>query len=152
MSNNTRNNLDANNGIFRIIDLVHRSMNWDSPLGQADGLVQRISGVLNTDVWETDSAYQIQVALPAYATKADTALTVKDHVLTVKVKASAQDEDKSVKYLCQEINRRAVERRFNLPGDIDETAVKAKFVGNLLNIELPKLATAPTAVKEIAIA
>lgn len=90
---------------------------------------------MKSDIIERDDAYVIDVELPGYD-KADIHVEYENKYLTVRAerKVSQADGDKVVR------RERSVNCARNYyVGDIDETALKAKYENGVLNITLPKI-------------
>ena len=55
-------------------------------------------------------------------------------------------------YTRKEFSYNSFSRNFTLPENINEEAIKAEYKNGILVVELPKLAEAKKAVKEISVA
>ena len=102
------------------------------------------------DVRETSDSYEIDAALPAGASKANTTLKVQEDVVTVAVKFSAETTEKQPKYLMREIAQTDCQRRFEVPADGAADSIKAEFADGILRIKIAKRKTT-SADKEIVI-
>ena len=87
------------------------------------------------DLTQTDEAYVLAVDLPGL-TKTDIDLTVEDHTLTLSGERRSGHEGATTNRVERVHGRFA--RRFELPGDVDVSAVGAEFENGVLNVTIPK--------------
>ena len=103
--------------------------------------VNGFAGLPRADMKETDKDYRLHVELPGLKI-ADVQLELEGDSLIVRgVKSDDQHRD-GTNFHFTERRFGRVERRFALPRDVDADAVKADFRDGVLNVVLPKDATA----------
>jgi HSP20 family protein len=99
------------------------------------------AGLPRADLKETDKDYRLHVELPGLKVS-DVSLELDGDALVVRgVKSDDSDADTANFHITERRFGR-VERRFALPRDIDQSAVKADFRDGVLNVVLPKDAVA----------
>jgi HSP20 family protein len=102
------------------------------------------------DITEDDKAYHIAAELPGL-TEADVQLTLAGEMLMLKAekKAEATRDDANV-HICER-SFGSFQRAFQVPADVDTAAIDAKFTNGVLNIVLPKAASAKPASRTIEV-
>ena len=97
--------------------------------------------VMNTDVRETDSGYELDIDLPGFK-KDEVKLDLKDGYLTISAaKGLDRDEkDKQGRYIRQERYAGQCSRSFYVGDSIQPADVHAKFEDGILKLTLPKAA------------
>jgi len=99
------------------------------------------------DVEETDKEYLLKADLPAVK-KDDVKVDIEDGVLTLEGERKQEKEEKTRKVHRVERSYGKFVRRMTVPSDVDEQKVVADFKDGVLNVHLPKSATAkPRAFK-----
>lgn len=93
------------------------------------------------DVQETDKEYLIKADLPEIK-KDDMKIAIDDGVLSMEGERKQEKEEKNKKFHKVERIYGKFVRRMALPSDVDETKVTAEFKDGVLNVHLPKSATA----------
>ena len=96
------------------------------------------------DVTEKKDAYDLEMELPGMTDK-DVDIELKDGVLTIASKKNeehekASDKKDEVQWLIKERRSFEFARRFTLPQDIDEEAVRAEFKNGVLSVKIPRKA------------
>jgi HSP20 family protein len=97
------------------------------------------------NVAETDSAYEIEAELPGIDEK-DVEVKLADDILTISGELKEEKEDKKKDYHVMERRYGAFRRSFELPDNVAEDKIEAKFSKGVLTVTLPK--AAPSPVKE----
>jgi len=98
------------------------------------------------DVQETDKEYLIKADLPDVK-KEDVKVELLDGTLTIEGERQQEKEEKGKKFHKIEREYGKFLRRFGLPSEVDASKVQAEFKNGVLNVHLPKSATAkPTAI------
>lgn len=93
------------------------------------------------DVEETDKEYLVKADLPAIK-KDDLKIGIDHGMLTLEGERRHEKEEKGRKFHRVERAYGKFMRRLELPLDVDETKVLAEFKDGVLNVHLPKSATA----------
>jgi HSP20 family protein len=95
------------------------------------------------DVEETKDAYVVNADLPGLD-KDKIQITVRENILTIRgVRESASESrDEAGGIYAQERSYGSFSRSVELPGAVDETAIKAEYANGVLKIRLPKKAGA----------
>ena len=130
----------------RLFDDVFRGFNV-APFGASDGFFDRGIGWPNIELSETDREVKVIAELPGLEEK-DVDIRLANGMLTISGEKSTETEDKD--RLFSERHYGRFERRIPVD-DIDEENVTAAFKNGLLTVTLPKLASAKTNVRRIAI-
>ncbi|WP_407717210.1 Hsp20/alpha crystallin family protein [Eubacterium pyruvativorans] len=104
------------------------------------GFDRRQSGLMKSDVKETDNGYELMMDLPG-ATKDDVKIQLKDGVLNVEAtaKKSNEEKDENGKYLRKERFEGSCSRSFYVGDDVKEDDIKAKFENGVLTVDFPKV-------------
>jgi HSP20 family protein len=103
------------------------------------------------DVQETDTEYLIKADLPEVK-KDDVKVELLDGVLTLEGERRQEKEEKGKKFHKVERAYGSFVRRFVLPSEVDGTKVQAEFKDGVLNVHLPKTATAKPKAIEVKVA
>jgi HSP20 family protein len=103
------------------------------------------------DVQETDKEYLIKADLPEVK-KDDVKVEVHDGMLTVEGERRQEKEEKGKKFHKIEREYGKFVRRFALPVQVDADKVQAEFKDGVLNVHLPKSATAAPKAIEVKVA
>jgi HSP20 family protein len=88
------------------------------------------------DIREDEEGYRITAAVPGLKAE-DVEIQVLEDVVTLRVKAEADDEERP-EYLLREIREGNVERSFRLPAPIDPASAEATVENGMLHLHLPK--------------
>ncbi len=104
----------------------------------------------SVDISETAAAYLIKGEIPGVK-KEDVKVTLQDGVLTIQGERKMEKEEKGRKFHCIERSYGSFMRSFCVPNDADESAVKAEFKDGMLNVTLPKSATAKSKAIEVSV-
>lgn len=89
--------------------------------------------VPKTNVLKTESGFRFEMAIPGIP-KNEIDIQVEDQRLTIRHRASS---DESIKYLRKGFDFSGFERSFELPKEIDGSAIEARFDSGILVLELP---------------
>jgi HSP20 family protein len=103
------------------------------------------------DVEETDKEYRVKTDLPEVA-KSDVKVTIEDGVLTIEGERKQEKEEKNKKFHRVERSYGRFVRRLNVPSDVAQDQVAAEFANGVLNVHLPKSATAKPRNVDVKIA
>ena len=97
------------------------------------------SGLMQTDVKEKDSDYEITMNLPGFK-KEDVKGELKDGYLVVTASTSSDDreKDKKGKYIRRERYSGTCSRSFYVGDNITQEDIKAKFEDGTLKLTIPK--------------
>ena len=97
------------------------------------------SGLMQTDVKEKDSDYEITMNLPGFK-KEDVKGELKDGHLVVTASTSSDDgeKDKDGKYIRRERYSGTCSRSFYVGDNITQEDIKAKFEDGTLKLTIPK--------------
>ncbi len=103
------------------------------------------------DVQETDKEYLLKADLPDVR-KEDVKVDIREGVLSVEGERKQEKEEKGKKFHRIERSYGKFIRRLALPTDVDETKVAAEFKEGVLNVHLPKSATAKPHTIDVKVA
>lgn len=104
----------------------------------------------SVDISETDTAYLVKGEIPGVK-KGDVKVTLQDGMLTIQGERKQEKEEKGKKFHRVECSYGSFMRSFRVPGDADETKVKAEFKDGMINVTLPKSAKAKDKTKTISV-
>ena len=93
------------------------------------------------DVQETDKEYLIKADLPDVK-KEDVKVELLNGAVTIEGDRQLEKEEKGKKFHKIEREYGKFLRRFSLPTEVDASKVQAEFKNGVLNVHLPKSATA----------
>jgi HSP20 family protein len=93
------------------------------------------------DVQETDKEYLLKADLPEVK-KEDVKVCVQDGVLSVEGERRQEKEEKDKKFHRVERSFGRFVRRITVPTDVDQKNLRAEFKDGVLNVHLPKSASA----------
>ena len=94
---------------------------------------------LALDIKETDSEYRVAANLPGVA-KEDISVSVKDSVLTISAKTSAEETKESDgRVIRQERFQGKFQRSLRLSDLVDEGRIEAKYKDGVLSLVVPKV-------------
>jgi len=93
------------------------------------------------DVQETDIEYLMKADLPDVK-KDDVKIDIKDRVLTIEGERKQEKEEQGKKFHRIERSYGKFVRRLALPTDVDDQKIAADFKDGVLNVHLPKSASA----------
>ena len=90
------------------------------------------------NIKETDKAYEIEIANPGFS-KEDTEIKIEDNVLYVSMnlETETKDEDEQ-KYHVKQWKKSSYSESWNIPENVIEENITAKYVDGVLTITLPK--------------
>jgi len=115
---------------------------------RAMGLSSAGQGLITTGDWsprvdisETDNEFVIKAEIPEVK-KEDVKVTVENGVVTIQGERKQEKEEKGNKFHRVERYYGNFSRSFTLPGNVDETKIKASFKDGMLNLQIPKTAEA----------
>lgn len=104
----------------------------------------RAKNVMNTDIKESDSGYEMEIDLPGFS-KDEIAVELNDGYLTVsaakgmdKNEAESEEEAKKGNYIRRERYSGACQRSFYVGEDVKQEDIKAEFVHGVLKLQIPK--------------
>ncbi len=106
-------------------------------------------GLLNDSFWtgrkgepalnikENDANFEIELAAPGFAKK-DFKITIEDGFLNISAEKSTSEEEKEDNYTRREFSYNSFERSLQLPENIKDEEVKAKYNDGILSFKLNK--------------
>ncbi len=93
------------------------------------------------DITEDDATFKISAELPGLTEK-DIQVSVAGGTLTITGEKQQEHEEKQKNYHLTERSYGQFRRSFSLPEGVDHDKIAAEFANGVLNISMPKLATA----------
>jgi HSP20 family protein len=102
------------------------------------------------NVRETDKNFEIEVAAPGYE-KNDFKVEMDNGLLTISVEKQEEKEEKENNYTRREFGYSSFSRSFNLPQNINEEDINAKYEGGILKLTIAKKGEAGNRRKAISI-
>ena len=106
------------------------------------------SGLMTTDVKDTDKGYEVTMNMPGVK-KEDVKAELKDGYLTVSAETNTKKDEKAEdgKYIRRERYSGSCSRSFYVGEDVQQEDIKAEFKHGILNLFVPKIEAKP-AVEE----
>lgn len=110
--------------------------------------VTNTTGLMQTDVAEDETGYEVTMNLPGFA-KEDVRAELKDGYLTITASTNSSEEEKDPKgkYIRRERYSGTCSRQFYVGEKVTEEDIKAKFENGTLKLIIPKKEETP-AVEE----
>ena len=103
------------------------------------------------DIQETDKEYLIKAELPEVK-KENVKVEMLDGVLTIEGERTQEKEEKGKKFHKVERAYGKFVRQFALPTEVEAAKVQAEFKDGMLNVHLPKSASAKPKTVEVKVA
>ena len=103
------------------------------------------SGLMKTDIKETDTAYELAIDLPGVK-KEDVKAELKDGYLTVSAAKGLDEEEddkKTGRYIRRERYAGACERSFYVGEDVTQEDIKGEYKHGILKLFVPKKEAKP---------
>ena len=102
------------------------------------------SGLMTTDVKDTDKGYEVTMNMPGVK-KEDVKAELKDGYLTVSAETNTKKDEKAEdgKYIRRERYAGACQRSFYVGEDVTEQDIKAEFKHGMLKLFVPKKEAKP---------
>ena len=96
------------------------------------------TGLMQTDIKESDTEYEIIMNLPGFK-KENVKGELKDGYLVITATNAEDETDKNVKYLCRERYSGGCSRSFYVGEEITQQDIKARFENGVLTFIVPKI-------------
>ena len=111
------------------------------------------SGLMNTDIKETEKGYELAISLPGVK-KEDIKAEVKDGYLMITASANTKtdEKDKNGRYIRRERYSGSVSRNFYVGDGVSQEDIKAKFENGVLTLDVPKKEAKPAVEEKKTIA
>ncbi len=117
---------------------------FGSPLGRME------SALGQTDLSETDEAYELEVDLPGLK-RDDVAVDYSSGMLTISGERADEREDKRRGYHLTERSYGSFRRSFRVPDNVEPDRIEARFTDGVLTVRLPKSEDAQRSSRRIEI-
>lgn len=108
------------------------------PFARSAELVANGGWAPRVDVSENDAAFMIKAEIPGIK-KDDVKVSLDNGVLTIEGERRQEREQKGWRFHRMERSYGHFMRSFSLPGNVDESHLKASFHDGLLEVDIPKL-------------
>jgi HSP20 family protein len=102
------------------------------------------------NISENDQAFKLELAVPGLK-KEDFKIAIEENTLLVSAEQQQENTEKTEKYTRKEFSFTSFTRRFNLPENVDQSAISANYENGIMNIRLPKKADEKPKTREISI-
>ncbi|MBC8214476.1 MAG: Hsp20/alpha crystallin family protein [Candidatus Marinimicrobia bacterium] len=133
-----------------IVNMIDEMDRWMNQAFRRTHFSKTDSWLPPVDVKENDKNYDISLDLPGL-NKKDVTIEVTDGILVISgERKSTTEHDDECSY-CNEINYGKFSRSFNLPENVNENDIKAKFTNGVLSLTLNKVEPVKPDVKQIEI-
>ena len=134
-----------------IEDLFGRyNIAMNRPLIGGHGAIAAGEWAPRVDIAETEQEFVIKAEIPE-VNKEDITVTVDNGVLSIRGEKKREKEGEGKKYHRIERCFGSFSRSFTLPGNVDETKIKASFKDGTLNLHIPKIEEAKPKVIKIKV-
>ena len=112
---------------------------FDRPAKRAIKYQLPASGVMKTDIKETETGFDLDIELPGYR-KEDVKAELKDGYMTITAATDTSNEDKAEdgKFIRRERYIGTCSRSFYVGDQIKKEDIKAKFDNGILKVTVPK--------------
>ena len=116
------------------------------------GLMSRAATLPAVNIKENGNHYTVSLAAPGLK-KEDFRIDVDGNILTIISEKEESNEEKNEKFNRKEYSYSSFSRSFNLPEDVKQEAIDARYENGELKITLPRKEDAQkaTATKKIAV-
>jgi len=104
----------------------------------------------SVNIAENDQRYKIEMGLPGFQ-KEDFKIDLENDCLTIRGEKREKESYVREEYTRQEFDRESFEKSFQLPNNVDEDHISAKFKDGLLEVELPKKTDTANRSKKVKI-
>ena len=100
---------------------------------------QTVTGLMKTDIRETENGFDLEIDLPGY-TKEDVTAELRDGYMTITAAKKSEEEKTEAdgKYIRRERFFGSCQRSFYVGDEITEEDVKAQFENGILKVFVPK--------------
>lgn len=95
------------------------------------------SGVMSTDIKETDNTFDYSISLPGYS-KDDISIDIEDGVMTVKAEVNKEENEENKGYIKRERFTSSCVRKFTVDEMTTADDIKASFTNGVLSISVAK--------------
>jgi HSP20 family protein len=120
-----------------------------NPLAGADTNSVSALGTVPVNIYNGDTAYEIEVVAPGHA-KEDFKLSIEKNLLTVSTEVK-EEESSNRQSIRREYKPVSFKRSFTLDEHVDTDNIKAQYNNGVLHITLQKKASVTPATKQITI-
>ena len=121
---------------------------WNKNFLNRTSLFNRVPA---TNIWETDSEYVFEMAVPGM-TKSDFHVELYNDLLEVRCEKESEIMEGKDKYSRIEYDYSKFYRSFNIPEYVDPNKIKAKYENGMLKVYLSKVPTTQRKpIKEIPV-
>lgn len=104
------------------------------------------------NICEDDKSYLVDVVAPGFK-KEDFKISMEDDLLTISAETQQENkEEKGKEYSRQEYSYSSFTRSFQLPENVKDDAIGARYEDGVLKITIPKTKQKPKTAKQINIA
>ena len=112
---------------------------FDRPARRAAKFPVPASGIMKTDIKETDGSFELDIELPGYK-KEDVKAELKDGYMTITASTDTTNENKEEdgKFIRRERYIGSCSRSFYVGDVIKKEDIKAKFDNGILKVSVPK--------------
>ena len=109
-----------------------------------------ISKVPSVNISESDSAFEVELAVPGLK-KEDLKINLEKDVLSVSAEKKTETTDENKKFSKREYNYTSFSRSFTLPESADQSNIEADYADGILKLTIAKKEEAKSLPREIAV-
>lgn len=108
-----------------------------------DALPSRLGiNVPTANVMETPKEYKLELAAPGLERK-DFNVEIKNHTLLISAEKEDEKKEESKNFSRREYSFNSFSRSFELPDDVKENDIDAKYENGILKVSIPKVKETP---------
>jgi len=120
------------------MDRLFEDFFGSAPAEQNGGRARGLSTyVLPIDVLDLDSGYEIHAQVPGFRPE-EVDVTFSEGLLRIVAQHSSQSENEVGGYLRREVAYGNFQRTIQLPGDVKDEDISARFENGILTVSVPK--------------
>jgi HSP20 family protein len=118
-------------------------MSWWHPFRMRKPMLQEMQSAFEgktprVDIIEEDDRFLLNAELPG-VDKKDLKVTVTGTSVTIEATSSKEKKEQKGEYYHQEISKGSFSRTINLPSEVKEDLIQAKFDNGILTLKMPKV-------------
>ena len=122
-----RKHLSPNTRLFHDVDRLFHALTPSTGNGYS----------YDTDFYETDSAFVLELAIPGIK-RDDVDINLEGRTLNVKADYKNEQEDEGRTYHVRSMQQNSVSRTVKLPESVDPDSIQANFADGLLKVTMQK--------------
>lgn len=133
------NLIKRNGGLFPTLanDLLDDDFLAPFSWNRYNNLLSRSAQLPPANIKETKDAYQVELSVPGFTNK-DFKIDLEDGLLTISCEKKDESNEDKENYKRREFSYSSFTRSFQLPDNVSEDKIQAKYDNGMLHISVPK--------------